>query len=90
MSKKFGKCEFGPVAYASWDLTSPISAYREQRQIAVGGLVGYDFGAVTLQSYLTTVVDEDNFGGGDTRFWARVILPLGDPFAAPAPAGRRR
>src|SRR5262249_20777094 len=47
-TKKFGKWEFGPVAYGSWDLTSPRDI-PEQRQFNVGGLVGYDFGAVTLQ-----------------------------------------
>jgi len=81
----FGKWQFGPVAYASWDLTKPISQYREQRQWNVGGLVGYDFGNVTLQTYLTTGVSQDNFGGEDTRLWTRVILPLGNPFPEPAP-----
>jgi hypothetical protein len=88
-TKKFGKWEFGPVAYASWDLTAPIAQYREQRQWAVGGLVGYDFGNVTLQTYLTTVVSQDNFGGDDTRLWTRVILPLGNPFPVHESPNRR-
>jgi hypothetical protein len=88
-TKKFGKWEFGPVAYASWDLTEPIPQYREQHQWAVGGLLGYDFGNVTLQGYLTTVVDQDNFGGNDTRLWTRVIVPLGNPWPTPAPMSRR-
>jgi hypothetical protein len=88
-TKKFGKWEFGPVAYASWDLTEPIPQYREQHQWAVGGLLGYDFGNVTLQGYLTTVVDQDNFGGNDTRLWTRIIVPLGNPWPTPAPMSRR-
>jgi hypothetical protein len=87
-TKKFGKWEFGPVAYGSWDLTDPIPQYQQQRQFAVGGLVGYDFGNVTLQSYLTTVVSQDNFGGDDTRLWTRVIIPLGNPFPTPVPGKR--
>ena len=42
--------------------------------------MGYDFGPVTLQTYVTTGVSQDNFGGDDTRLWTRVIFPLGNPF----------
>jgi hypothetical protein len=55
------------VAYASADLTSPIASYQKQSQVAVGGLVGYDFGPVALQAYATTDVVEHNYGGVDTR-----------------------
>ena len=85
-TKKFGKWEIGPVAYASWDLSSPIAGYSKQSQFAVGGLVGYDFGPVTLQVYVTTDVAQHNYGGYDTRGWGRIILPLGNPFAQRAPA----
>lgn len=81
-TKKFGKWQLGPVAYGSWDLNSPISGYQKQSQFAVGGLVGYDFGSVTLQTYVTTDVTEENYGGRDTRGWTRVIIPLGDPMAS--------
>jgi len=80
-TKKFGKWEIGPVGYYSTDLNSPLAGYQKQSQFAVGGLVGYDFGPVILQAYLTTDVYEKNYGGHDTRFWARIILPLGNPFA---------
>ena len=80
-TKKFGKWEIGPVGYYSTDLNSPLVGYQKQSQFAVGGLVGYDFGPVILQAYLTTDVYEKNYGGHDTRFWARVIVPLGNPFA---------
>jgi hypothetical protein len=82
---KLGKWEIGPVAFGSWDLGRPIAAYREQRQFAVGGLVGYDFGPVTLQGYVTTDVSENNYGGFDTRGWTRIIIPLGDPIGRRVP-----
>jgi Putative MetA-pathway of phenol degradation len=55
-TKKFGKWEFGAVAYGSTDLTPPIASYQKQSQFAVGGLMGYDFGPVTLQAYATRSV----------------------------------
>jgi hypothetical protein len=75
-TKKFGKWEFGAVAYSSSDLTSPIADYLKQNQFAVGGLLGCDFGPVTLQAYATTDVVEYNYGGRDTRGWLRMIIPL--------------
>jgi Putative MetA-pathway of phenol degradation len=85
-TKKFGKWEIGPVAFYSTDLNRPIPSYAKQSQFAIGGLVGYDFGPVILQAYLTTDVDENNYGGHDTRGWGRVIVPLGNPLAPPPPA----
>jgi hypothetical protein len=82
-TRKFGKWEFGGVAYGSTDLTRPIAGYQKQSQFAVGGLVGYDFGPVTLQAYATTEVVEHNYGGRDTRGWLRMIIPLWTPAAAP-------
>jgi hypothetical protein len=75
-TKKFGKWEFGAVGYGSNDLTSPITSYRKQNQFAAGGLMGYDFGPVTLQVYATTDAVEHNYGGRDTRGWLRLIIPL--------------
>ena len=88
-TKKFGKWELGPVAFGSWDISDPIEGYRQQNQFAVGGLIGYDFGPVTLQTYITTDVSQDNYGGYDTRGWTRIIIPLGNPFPQSAPIGRR-
>jgi hypothetical protein len=82
-TKKFGKWELGPVGFYSTDLNSPIEGYQKQRQFALGGLVGYDFGPVIMQAYLTTDVYERNYGGHDTRFWTRVIIPIF--VAQPAP-----
>jgi hypothetical protein len=85
-TKKVGKWEFGPVAYGSTDLNRPIVGYQKQSQFAVGGLVGYDFGPVIMQAYVTTEVSENNYGGHDTRGWGRIILPLTKLFEQPAPA----
>ncbi|MFG1375926.1 transporter [Xanthobacter autotrophicus] len=78
-TKKFGKFEIGPVAYYSTDLNNPTAYYQKQSQFAVGGLVGYDFGPVIMQAYLTTDVYQQNYGGNDTRVWGRVIIPLWNP-----------
>lgn len=78
-TKKIGKFEIGPVGYYSTDLNNPLPFYNKQSQFALGGLVGYDFGPVILQAYLTTDVYEQNYGGKDTRGWARIIVPLWNP-----------
>jgi hypothetical protein len=82
-TKKFGKWEFGGVGYGSTDLTRPIFNYQKQSQFAVGGIFGYDFGPLTLQTYVTTDVVEHNYGGRDTRGWFRMIIPIWTPPAAP-------
>lgn len=82
---KFGKWEIGAVGYGSSDLSTPIAGYARQSQIALGGLLGYDFGPVTLQAYLTHDVYQQNYGGYDTRGWARVIIPLWTPSTPASP-----
>ncbi|MCI4680372.1 transporter [Rhodoblastus acidophilus] len=75
-TKKFGKFEFGLVGFASADLDAPVPGYAKQSQIALGGLVGYDFGTLNLQLKFTRDVMEVNYGGYDTRGWANIIIPL--------------
>ncbi len=75
-TKKFGKFEFGPVAFASTDLPTNVIGYRRQSQVAVGGLVGYNFGPVNLQAYVTRDVFERDYGGYETRGWLRAIVPI--------------
>ena len=85
----FGKWQVAWVGFGSWDLNEPVLGYQKQSQFAMGGLLGYDFGPVILQGWLTTDVYEKNYGGHDVRGWVRVILPLnvvGAPFGPPAPA----
>jgi hypothetical protein len=86
--RKFGQWQLAAVGFGSWDVSTPIESYAKQSQFALGGLVGYDFGKVILQTYATTDITETNYGGKDTRVWGRVIVLLGDPFAQPAPAAR--
>jgi hypothetical protein len=88
-TKKFGKWELGPVGFYSTDLNSPLEGYQKQSQFALGGLVGYNFGPVIMQAYLTTDVYERNYGGHDTRFWTRVVIPLIVAEPAPTRTARR-
>jgi hypothetical protein len=66
------------VAYGSTDLSRPIASYQKQSEGA-GGLLGYDFGPLSLQVYATTEVFERNCGGRDTRGWFRMIIPVWKP-----------
>lgn len=90
--KSFGKFSFGPVAFGSWDISSSVKTATSgrQSQFAVGGMGGYDFGPVILQSYLTHDVASENYDAEghevyETRGWVRVIVPLWNPPAPPAP-----
>ncbi|NGM32366.1 transporter [Methylobacterium sp. DB0501] len=75
-TKKFGKWQVGAVAFASTDLPTGVAGTRSQGQIAVGGLVGYNFGPVNLQAFVTRDVIDRNYGGRDTRAWLRAVIPL--------------
>jgi hypothetical protein len=91
-TKTFGRWELGPVAFGSMDVSSPITNYQRQSQFAAGGLIGYDFGPVRLQGYVTRDVYVHNYSGGDTRLWGRVTVPFAVSSASspvPAPAVRR-
>ncbi|MBO0750508.1 MAG: transporter [Bradyrhizobiaceae bacterium] len=89
-TKKFGNWELGLVGFGSTDLNRPAFDFvGRQSQFALGGLVGYNFGPVILQAYLTRDVTETNYGGFDTRFWGRIIIPMLDPVPVrPAPIRR--
>ena len=88
-TKKFDKLEIGAVAFGSSDISKPTPAYLKQRQIAVGGLVGYNFGSFTMQFYVTHDVEEHHYTGRDTRGFARLILPLYKAPVAPEPLRAR-
>lgn len=74
--KAIGKWQLGIVGYGSSDTTSAYKGYKKQSQMAVGALIGYDFGPVTLQAKMTTEFSETNYSGLDTRLWSNLILPL--------------
>lgn len=86
-TKKFGKWELGAVGFYSSDVSDPFVGYHRQSQFALGGLVGYNFGPVIAQAYLTHDVFQKNYGGEETRVWGRLIVPMGDPFATPVSTG---
>ena len=102
LTKKFNKFEIGVIGYYETDLNGPLA---RQRALAVGGLVGYDFGKFTLQAYATREVyvrqggfglGQGAFGNGpastqdyDTRGYLRLIVPLYVAPTAPAPVVAR-
>lgn len=84
-TKTFGQWELGVVGFGSTEYDLPNGVTRKAKQFAVGPLVGYNFGPVILQAYLTRDVYQRNMGGKDTRAWGRIIIPLWTPAAPPAP-----
>jgi hypothetical protein len=84
-TRKIDNWEVGLAAFYSTDVSTPVPGYRHQSQFALGPLVGYNFGPVILQAYLTRDVAESNFGGFDTRLWGRIIIPVPDPAPAATP-----
>jgi hypothetical protein len=92
VGKKFGKWQVAWVGYYSTDVSTPVPGYAKQSQFAMGGLLGYDFGPLVLQGWLTSDVYERNYGGHDIRGWMRIVLPLASVFGpppAPAPMVRK-
>jgi hypothetical protein len=87
--KQFGKWQVAWVGYYSSDVSTPVPGYLKQSQFAMGGLLGYDFGPVILQGYVTTDVYEKNYGGHDIRGWMRIVIPLATAPPAPARIARR-
>ncbi|MBI3699718.1 MAG: transporter [Afipia sp.] len=68
------------VAALGTGLGTPSGAFNaKQSQFALGGLVGYNFGPVITQFYVTRDIAETNYSGYDTRIWSRVIVPLWNP-----------
>lgn len=77
-TRRFGKWEAGLVGYNSADLSTAArnSASGRQRQFALGGLLGYNFGPLSMQMYLTHDVSEKNIGADSNRFFLRLVAPL--------------
>jgi len=85
-TKTFGKWEVGAVGFGSTEYDIPNGrAVGKQKQFALGPLVGYNFGPVIMQAFVTRDVYQRNMGGKDTRFWSRVIIPLWTPEKPMAP-----
>jgi Putative MetA-pathway of phenol degradation len=95
-TKKFDKWEIGAVAFGSADLnsisTTPLAPfYAKQSQIAVGALVGYNFGPIDIQAYVTRDVYTHNYFNAfgdkvyETNIFVRGVMPLWNPPAPPPP-----
>ncbi len=89
----YGKWQFGAVAYGTLD-TSRYHEYglnvgfapHQSGEIAVGPLVGYNFGPVILQVKLTRDVGIQWEGGWNTAAWTNLVIPLwGAPPPPPPP-----
>jgi hypothetical protein len=93
---KFGKWEFGPVGYFEVQTTpdqvsGPGSAALcatfcgSFSNVALGALVGYDFGPVDLQFWLTDVVEsrDSPAGVGALFLWTRLGFKIWGPSAPP-------
>jgi hypothetical protein len=89
---KFGKWEFGPVGYVEVQTTgdnfsgcsstpSPCGKYEN---FAAGGLIGYDFGPVDIQVWVTDSIHRDNAIDG-LDVWSRIGFRLWAPEAPVAP-----
>jgi len=75
-TKTFGKWEVGPVAFGTNDLSRGSSSHLFE----MGGLLGYGFGPLSLQTYIThSVSASSDYGDGDTRVFLRLVLPLWNP-----------
>lgn len=83
-AKWIGKYEIGMVGYYDQQVTSDVNNgtvfsktnLTHPQQVALGGLVGYDFGPLKLQGWLTEDVQATNGGNQGTRFWTKIVVPL--------------
>ncbi len=92
---KFGKWSLGPVAYFEQQTTAdsgpgctlasgkPSGFCANMSNFAVGGLVGYDFGPVDMQLWITDSVARSNAIDG-LDFWTRIGFRIWGP-EAPKP-----
>ncbi|MEJ0052991.1 MAG: transporter [Methylovirgula sp.] len=97
--KHIDKWELGFIGNASGDVSHAYRngwGAHPYSQVALGGLVGYTFGTVTTEVMATRSVEardqapylgnaSPGLGQYDTRVWGRIIIPLWNPPAAPAP-----
>ncbi|MBB4198266.1 hypothetical protein GGD83_002066 [Rhodoblastus sphagnicola] len=70
------KWEVGLIGFGSQDVSSPYPGYLKQSQFALGGLVGYDFGSIKADFRVSRDIAQTNMGGFETRYWARLIIPV--------------
>jgi hypothetical protein len=83
-----GKWEMGPVGYFKWQTTAdrPGNGFTcatiaipcgNDTDIALGALVGYNFGPVNFQTWVTkSIYTRDDFGTGGLSVWTRMSFRL--------------
>ncbi len=93
--KTFGKFTIGFTGYGNIDTdniahltAAATNGNTRERNVAVGGLVGYDFGTFTLTGIVTHSLYKNAIvpavsAGEETRGWVRVVVPL---YVAPTSA----
>jgi hypothetical protein len=93
---RIGKWEIGPVGYVIDQTTTdipgggiPCSAIvgtvvhcGQQQAIAAGALVGYDFGPMTVQTWVTDQFYSKDTPGGGISVWTRFGFRIWGPEAA--------
>ncbi len=86
---KVGKWQFGPVAYFEAQTTTDKpgggiactpAICGNQSQIAIGGLVGYDFGPLAVQLWFDDTVECQNAVCG-LDVWGRLTVRIWGPDA---------
>lgn len=83
-AKWIGKWEIGLVGYYDKQITGDVNTgtvfpktnLTNPEQIALGGLIGYDFGPLKFQGYLTKDVQALDGGNSGTRFWTKLLVPF--------------
>jgi hypothetical protein len=84
IARTFGKWEFGVIGYGAWDVqtTSFNAASGRGQAIAVGGLIGYNFGPIDMTFEVSRQVITQgftNYGPNDTRVWSTIVIPIWQP-----------
>jgi len=84
-TKKFGHWEIGPVGYVVAQTTGDDTdgmaygpfrpTFGKVRRLALGGLIGYDFGQLAIRGYVTNEVYARN-GASGLRGWLGIGIPL--------------
>ena len=95
--KTFGKFTIGFTGYGNIDTNNMArlaGVNPREKNVAVGGLIGYDFGKFTLTGIVThslfrTAIAPSVSAGEETRGWVRIIVPLYVAPAASAPVVAR-
>ena len=78
--KTLGKWTFGPVGYYTVDTSHTSDNLQGNRELALGGFLGFALGGVNIETYITQEVSASEghlSSGEDTRFFLRLVAPLG-------------